>query len=319
MNKQPLLSIICTVFNQEEYIQNSLDAVLALDYPNWELFIVDNGSKDNSKKIIQDWVNHHASEFQIKTIFRESTWPYCKSFNEVLAMTSGKYLIDLSGDDLLLPDHAVKSVQALEAQPQSAVCFSDAYLSKNGRRKSFYPRDSKGQLKNPVQAGDLYEVLVASHHVLSVTMVLRTEALKAIGGYDEGLSYEDFDIQVRLAKRHPFVFSDHFGVIKTLHPRAMSVTQYQRYHSVMLPSTLKICQKIKDMNQSSSENAALIKRLGYELKHSLFSANFEVAKGFLDLAHELGATGSAFYFYRQWLKLRWDVSGLYAFLKKFKD
>ena len=316
MDNYPLLSIICTVYNQEDYVRSCLEALASLDYPDLECFIVDNGSQDGSRKIIEDWVDEQAEGFRPQTIFRDLSLPYCKSFNEVLSLVSGKYLIDLSGDDILLPQHALNSVLALERNPRAVVCFSDAFLSKNGRKKSFYPRDAKGNLLSPVKDGDLYKILVASHHVLSVTMVLRTEALKAIGGYDENLSYEDFDIQVRLARKHPFVFSDHHGIIKNLHPKAYSAKQYQRYRSVMLPSTLSICHKIKAMNQNDAEDAALLQRLNYELKHSLFSANFEAARGFYELAVALGGTGSGFVLYRYWLKYRWDFSGFYAFLKK---
>ncbi|EKB49547.1 glycosyltransferase family 2 protein [Cecembia lonarensis] len=318
MDNLPLLSIICTVYNQEAFIKDCLEAVAALDYPNVELFVVDNGSEDNAKEIIKEWLSNQNIDFQVSTIFRESRWPYCKSFNEVFSLTSGKYLIDLSGDDLLLTAHAMKSVQALENHPTAAVCFSDALLEKNGKKSSFYPRTAEGKLKKKVEDGDLYKKLVASHHVLSVTMVLRSDALRAIGGYDETLSYEDFDIQVRLARKYSFVFSDHFGLIKTLHPNAFSATQYMRYRSVMLPSTLRICWKIKEMNQDSLEDKALLQRVLYELKHSLLSANFEQAIGFMELASALGASGLHYFIYGQWIKYRWDFSALYVLLKKIK-
>jgi glycosyltransferase involved in cell wall biosynthesis len=319
MDKLPLLSIICTVFDQETYLKKCLDAVAGLQYPNLELFLVDNGSKDNSNQIMQQWVNTNPVSFPVKMISRESAMPYCKSFNEVLALTAGEYLIDLSGDDILLSQHALKSVNALENHPHAAVCFSDAFLSKAGKQKNFYSRDQQGRLKSPVQDGDIYEILVAKHHVLSVTMVIRTKPLKELGGYDESLSYEDFDVQVRLARRYDFVFSDHVGFIKTLHARAMSTKQYQRYHSLMLPSTLKICQKIKSMNRDQGEDLALQKRVDHELKHALLSANFQVACGFLKILEDLGQKGTRFMLYKKWMKYRWDISALYAFFKSLKD
>lgn len=320
MDKFPLLSIICTVFNQEAFLKQCLDGVEGQAYPNLEIFLVDNGSTDGSKEILKDWSDKNSSKFPISVIFRNEEMPYCQSFNQVLAQAKGKYLIDLSGDDFLLPEHAIKSIALLEENPVAALSFSDAFLSKEGKKKSFYPRDHQGRLKFPIMEGELYEVLVARHHVLSVTMVLRTDFFKEVGGYDENLAYEDFDIQVRLARKHPFVFSDHIGLIKAIHPNAFSASQYKRYRSVMLPSTLKICQKIRKMNRSHSEDEALKKRLKYELKHALLSANFEVANGFLELLTDLNDGGQcSLIIYKNWLRYKWDFSALYVFFKSFKD
>ncbi|WP_291789191.1 glycosyltransferase family A protein [Cecembia sp.] len=320
MDESPLLSIICTVFNQEAFLTQCLAGIAGLSYPNLEIFLVDNGSSDDSRAILKDWVDKNRSNFTISTIFRDLDMPYCQSFNQVLAQVNGKYLIDLSGDDILQTQHAIKSITRLEENPLAALSFSDAFLYKEGIKKSFYPRDHQGRLKSPVIEGELYEVLVARHHVLSVTMVLRTDFIKEVGGYDESLAYEDFDIQVRLARKHPFVFSDHIGLIKTIHPKAFSAAQYKRYRSVMLPSTLKICQKIQKMNRTRGEDEALKKRLKYELKHALFSANFEVADGFLDLLEDLNNVGqSSLFIYKKWLRYQWDFSGIYVFLKSFND
>ena len=62
-----------------------------------------------------------------------------------------------------------------------------------------------------------------------LVVVFNAQLLKADGGYDEELYYEDFDIQVRLARKHPVLFSDHIGVVKRLHHNSMSAAQYKRY------------------------------------------------------------------------------------------
>jgi len=312
----PLVTIICTAFNHEVYIEQALDSVLAQDYPKLELIIVDNASQDRTKKIIENRTLVNPNKIPIQKIFRVDPLPYCDSFNDAFLLSKGKYFIDLSGDDSLQPDHIRYSVDKLESNPDAVICFSDAYLKKGkGQLKTFYPRDKEGHLQSTVMQGDLYEKLVKMHMILSVTMMVRSESFKSIGMYDESLSYEDFDIMVRLAREHPFIFSDHIGVVKNIHSKSLSSGQYRTRNSIMLPSTLKVCYKIKAMNRTEGEDKALKERVIFELKHTLFSANFDVAEGFLELAKSLGASGLVFWIFRMWAKNQWDISGFYS---KFK-
>src|SRR5690606_35278468 len=115
-----------------------------------------------------------------------------------------------------------------------------------------------------------------------------------------------------LTSKYPVVFSDHTGVYKRKHASSLSANQYQNYQSVMLPSTLRVCEKIRDMNRSDGENTALAERVLFELKHALWSANFQPAKRFVKLADELQVKGAEFRLYKFWLYLRLDISWLYV-------
>ena len=88
----------------------------------------------------------------------------------------------------------------------------------------------------------------------------------------------------------------------------MSGNQYQRYGSKMLPSTLKVCEKALEMNRTPSENKALGKRLQYELKHALWSGNFQVAEGLVQLGEKTGLKTPIFSIYKLWAKVKLDLS-----------
>src|SRR5690606_1781766 len=143
--------------------------------------------------------------------------------------------------------------------------------------KTFYPVNKEGSLLDAVASGDIYEHVVQKNFLCAPTMVFNTEILNNEGGYDEELSYEDFDIIVRLTRKYPFVFNEYVGVKKRILKNSFSAKQYSIRNSVMLPSTLKVCQKIKLMNRSEKENNALKFRVMFETKHALASANFDVA------------------------------------------
>jgi glycosyltransferase involved in cell wall biosynthesis len=317
MEFEPLVSIIVTVYNQSSYVRETLDSLKSQGYSNLEVFIIDNGSRDNSPQMIKDWLINEKPEFPVTTIFRQETIPYCESFNSVFLRSKGKYLIDLSGDDVILKGHISSSVDKLRQSIGAACCFSDVqFVYPNGTSKTFYKRDSEGHLLQKVKIGDLYTSLIGGNPVSSVSLVFDASIFTKVGGYDENLTYEDFDMMVRLARNYQFVFSNHIGIKKRIHSKSFSAGQYLPKKSTMLPSTLKVCQKIKQMNRRPKEDKALIKRILFETKHALWSANFEVAKGFISLAKDLGAKGLNVSFYNFWADLKMDISGVYLLFKK---
>ncbi len=307
------VTVICIAFNHAEWIEETLESVRLQDYYSKELIIVDNGSTDETPDIIKKWVSQSAGKLSVETIFKSKEQSYCGLFNEVLAKIDSQYVVDLSGDDVLYPDHLSQSIGKLKRAPYAAFVFSDAYImSPDGEIKTFYNRSTSGELEEEVAQGDIYEILIAQNYICSPTIVFNAKILDKAGGYDSNLCYEDFDIQIRLARTHPVIFSDHVGVLKRKHGRSLSSGQYQRYKSKMLPSTLLVCRKIRQMNTIPEENEALKKRILYELKHALWSANFEPAQGFVDLGEEIGMKGLVFAFYKFWLKNKFDFSWLYV-------
>ncbi|WP_143960464.1 glycosyltransferase family 2 protein [Litoribacter populi] len=284
----PLVTVICTCCNQEVFIQSALDSVLEQKGVEVELFVIDNGSMDNSRKKIEQWVAENPG-LAANLIFRDEAINYCRSFNEALKLSRGEYLVDLSGDDKLLERHLEKSVQKLQANPSAAICFSDAMIVEGGKKHGFYEKNRFGP--PVIDCGDVYEKVIYQYCISTVTMVFRTSFLKEVSGYDESLVYEDFDIVCRLARKHPFCFSEHVGVEKTQHATNFSLQQYKSKDSKFLWSTLWVCQKIRKMNRTETENRNLSKRTLHEAKHALLSGNREVAREFLGLAEELGYLG----------------------------
>jgi len=315
MSSGHLASIICIAFNHEDWIVETLESVKEQDYSFRELFVVDNGSQDSTAQKIKNWVDQNSTLLSVHAIFLEESKPYCQLFNQLLVQAKGKYIVDLSGDDVLFPDHLSNSISALQKAPFAAFSFSDAYLLDNRNEiTTFYKRNSAGELADEIELSNIYEVLIKRSFICAPTIVFQSEILKKEGGYDESLYYEDFDIQIRLSRKYPVIFSDHIGVLKRTHEQSMSASQYKRYHSPMLPSTVKVCRKIESMNIYPEENKALGKRILFELKHALWSANFDPAAELVEIGKRQGLKGLGFKFFSLWSKKRWDISWLYEAL-----
>ena len=312
MNDAEKVTVICIAYNHEKWISETLESVKQQDYYSKELIVIDNGSTDQTSERIKEWIDQRSGHLAVEFHSFKEPQPYCRLFNQFLNQSSGQYLIDLSGDDLLYPEHLSTSIRELRGAPFAAFVFSDAYLmDEKSQIKTFYPRNSAGELKEEIELSNIYETLIKQNFICSPTMVFNAPILRKEGGYDEGLYYEDFDIQLRLARKYPVVFSDHMGVLKRIHGESMSSQQYKRYQSQMLPSTVKVCSKIKMMNLYPEENKALADRIQYELKHALWSANFDSARELVQIGEELGMKGPTFFLYKIWAKKTWDISWLY--------
>jgi glycosyltransferase involved in cell wall biosynthesis len=312
MKDSEKVTLICIAHNHEKWIVETLESVKQQDYYSKELIIIDNGSTDQTLSKIKDWIDRRSDHLSVQLHHFEKPVPYCKLFNQFLIHTTGQYLVDLSGDDLLYPEHLTTSIAELRNAPYAAFVFSDAYLlDEKSQVKTFYKRNSAGELKEEIELSNLYETLIKRNFICSPTMVFNAVILRKEGGYDETLYYEDFDIQLRLARKYPVVFSDHIGVLKRIHGDSMSAMQYQRYQSNMLPSTARVCSKIYQMNLYAEENKALADRILYELKHALWSANFDPANELVRVGENLGIRGPLFAFYKTWARKGWDISWLY--------
>ncbi|GAB3649542.1 glycosyltransferase family 2 protein [Echinicola sediminis] len=313
-----LVSIICICYNHQHYLTEALNSVVQQTHRNYELIIVDNGSTDGSVEEIKKWLHYQGKEISVITQFYKKRQNYCSVFNKALEQASGDYIIDLSGDDKMLPEHVEHSVAMLQANPFAALCSSNAYLiSEEGKQLgTFFPEDLEGKNHVILPCGEVYEKVIATYCVCTPTMVFEGNLLRQEDGYNEKLVYEDFDIVTRLARKYPFVYSGHLGVMKRLHQSSFSSGQYKRRHSEMLWSTLEVCENIARMNRTKKEDMALVFRCLHEAKHALASANFEVAQQLLALAERKGAKGPRLQLYKIWSSLRWDLSFWYELLKR---
>lgn len=93
----PLISIVMVNYNQEDYLKESIDSVIAQTYQNWELIIVDDGSTDASVEIIKSY-----EDSRIRPIFLKKNRHICYATNLGLSHICGEYVARLDSDDVWL-------------------------------------------------------------------------------------------------------------------------------------------------------------------------------------------------------------------------
>ena len=117
----PLVSAIMLCYNQARFAVECLEAIKAQDYPNLELIINDDASKDDSVAVIDQWL---AKNPQIPNVFLRSkvNLGICRSLNNAMRQTKGKYISGIAADDVWLPGKLRNQVTLMESLP-SKVCL----------------------------------------------------------------------------------------------------------------------------------------------------------------------------------------------------
>lgn len=284
--KNPLVSIVCLCHNQASFVQEALESVWAQAYPEVELIVVDDGSKDGSVELIRKLL---ADRPEVAFLEIPESIGNCRAFNRGLKRCTGKYVIDLAADDVLLPQRVKVGVKALErAGEEFAVHFTDAlYVDVKGKvLRGHYKRNGKGALLEKVPQGWVYEQVVQRYFICTPSMMMRKAVLDALGGYDEILAYEDFDFWVRSARHWQYCFTDEILVKKRIVPGSWSARQYEK-ESRQLESTLAVCRKARNLNKTRAENEALAKRLRYEIRQAIHKGNWKLAGDLFNLKKEV--------------------------------
>ena len=93
--KNPLVSIIMSVFNNESDVASSIESILCQTYSNFEFLILDDGSTDNTEKIIRGF-----KDDRIRIITNSENIGLTKSLNKLIIKANGDYIARQDADDL---------------------------------------------------------------------------------------------------------------------------------------------------------------------------------------------------------------------------
>lgn len=279
MQDNPLVTIICLCYNQEEYVLESLFSVVNQNYAAVELIIVDDCSSDNSKAVIENWLHDFP---KIQFIANEVNLGSTKSFNKALKKANGEFIIDLAADDILVPNCVTSQINAFKntTYKNLAVVYGNAELiSEKGIFKSYYfPVDHFKKVLKPRVTGDIYEsVLSGGDCMCSVSSMVKKSAFDHLNGYDETLSYEDLDLWIRTSRIYDFDFIDEILIQKRTVDNSLGTHFYMKNDArarKINQSTYLILKNAIRLNKTKKEDKALLKRIHFEIILNNKTANY---------------------------------------------
>ena len=189
MNTQPLVSVVIPSYNHEKYITESIESVIKQTYKNIELFVIDDGSSDNSPRIIEALSKEH----HFWCLCRENKG-HLKTANELYAMCNGKYICCIASDDIWTLDKVEKQVAFMEENPQIAACYGNILnINQYGEILPFYQ-----QYFSKYKTYSFDDIVMGRQYIYAITEMIRKEVFEKVGPFDENYMCEDFNLWLKL-------------------------------------------------------------------------------------------------------------------------
>ncbi len=204
----PSITLRSTCYNHQKFVMECLDSVADQDCGGFEWIIVDDASTDGSGEIINDWLWRNSAKLRAKAIAVEfirhdRNIGFAATLNEIVQRATGDCLCGISCDDRLLPQRISTVRRTMESLPPGFVGgYGDAFLiDATGERTG--ARFIESHRTTPViPQQPLFETLLAGNFIPAPSVALFRDVLLELGGYDESLPYEDYDLWLRLSRRY---------------------------------------------------------------------------------------------------------------------
>ncbi|MBF0453170.1 MAG: glycosyltransferase, partial [Candidatus Magnetomorum sp.] len=260
-SKHPLISVLLCVYNDQQFIQQSISSILSQTYENWELIVIDDGSQDGTYPLL-----NQINDPRVK-IFRQANCGLTRSLNIAASHATGEFLARQDADDVSLPDRFERQIDLFKKNPDLLLAGSDVvFIDDTGRIVS-----QRECARNKQQVIKYLSSLNAPFSHGSIMM--RKSAFDQVNGYDESYPVsQDFDLFVRMSQLNGEMGS----VPKVLYQwRVLSESVTVKKWRVQLVQTLKSRKKIKQIypKKATSINFVrfLITKIGTGLSFFLFS------------------------------------------------
>jgi glycosyltransferase involved in cell wall biosynthesis len=190
IEKKTRVSVIIPTYNRGWIIKEAIDSVLAQDYRDFELIVVDDGSTDNTDGIL----NSYRGDIMV---FRQENQGVSAARNRGLAEASGRFIAFLDSDDLWLPQKLFRQVEFFNKNPDAQICQTEETWIRKGVRVN-----PKKRHKKPW--GMIFEPSLALCLISPSAVMIRRSLFEKVGGFDETLpACEDYDLWLRTSCRYP--------------------------------------------------------------------------------------------------------------------
>ncbi len=222
------VTVYITNYNYGEYIEQSIQSILDQTYKNFELLIIDDGSTDDSKNVIEKFRDIN----NVRIIYQKNKGLNITN-NIAMRLAKGDYLVRLDADDYVIPEFLEIMVDKIEADPNIGLVFPDYYYVNaigevTGVERRF----------NFEEEVSLYDL--PAHGACTL---IRLEFLKDLGGYNESFACQDgYDLWLK--------FINSFDVVNVNKP----LFYYRRHGSNLTNNEDRILNTRKAIKKTYLQN-----------------------------------------------------------------
>jgi len=188
--KHPFFSIIVPAYNRAYILPRTIQSVLDQTFSDWELIVIDDGSKDNTATMMKGYtdprIHYHYQENKERSAAR----------NNGIRNAKGKYICFLDSDDEFLPTHLSALFELIEKEKEPvALFYSNCFM--------VYEDGTKRELISTVQKGDGWHVFFLKNSIIPARICIHQDVLKEIKFREDIVIVEDTVLWTSIAIKYP--------------------------------------------------------------------------------------------------------------------
>jgi len=196
----PLVSVIMPTYNRRDLIVVAIDSVIAQDYQNWELVIIDDGSVDKTDELLH---TRYAGEDRIKYLYQKNAGQ-SSARNQGISISSGKYIAFLDSDNLWEPNRLATGVEVLCNNSNIGLCFADS-ISIDIRGREIDRQNMRRY------SGMVFPLMVIDNFVSMNTVLVRRSILPSDRPFNQANRLdEDYELWLDLSVNNEFFYIPQF-------------------------------------------------------------------------------------------------------------
>lgn len=191
----PRVSVHISCYNSEKYISETIKSVLGQRFGDFELIIINDGSRDRTEEIVKSF-----RDSRIKYLYQDNQG-LPRARNRAVALSNSEFIAFLDHDDLWLPDKLEKQISVFDKDADIALVYTNYY--------KLYPDGKKALgLSRKQPEGRAFGQLLLRYTVSLTTTMVRRKALIELGDlFNERLRiFEDYDVFMRIIFKHKVAY-----------------------------------------------------------------------------------------------------------------
>lgn len=246
------ISVVMPVYNGSKYLREAIESILAQTYNNFELIIIDDGSMDNSKEII----NEYAQKDNRINLISRANKGHVETLNEGIVMAHGEYIAIMDQDDISLSNRFEKQVEFLDNnQEYVAVGTLSELIGPEGDRISCLFQITG------------HENIDAEHMqckggaIIHPSVMIRKQSLIKISGYRKEFELAtDLDLFLRLAEVGKIENISEVSFLYRVHPESAGNSARAKQQNCAVKAVFSACERRNITKPEMSEDLTLKSR-----------------------------------------------------------
>jgi glycosyltransferase involved in cell wall biosynthesis len=173
----PKVTVYVLTYQQRAFLRESLDSILAQDYPNVEIFVGDDASTDGTAEMIGEYERAHPGI--VTGVIALQNGGITANSNRLLKHGDGEYAAWVAGDDAWLPGKLSAQVAWLEANPGDVLCYTNTAIFDSDSGRTL--RLQHGRFRNRFRSGGMEEMFRSATFFVSSSVMCRRSAIPPHG------------------------------------------------------------------------------------------------------------------------------------------